>query len=139
MRGNNKHTPCRKALGTGRLQRLTDDNEHRTAQHFHVHILRMLVRRYSRPPFDLKLILEGPRPAGIANQIAAEHARDVFMRLPLIPADGVGLRSAGTRKVAQQQRKKRQGDYTDWFFHHRDDAEIAEDLKSRQRLFYWKK
>src|SRR5687767_5820360 len=94
VRRNNKATPCDKALGTGRLQRLADDNEHRTAEHLHVHIRRMSMHRCSYARSDFKLILEGPGPAGIANQVAAEHARDAFVRLPLIPLSGIGVRFA---------------------------------------------
>src|SRR5687767_11033552 len=95
----------------------------------------MLVRRYSCPRSDFKLILEGPRPGGITNQIAAKHARDAFVRFPLILIGGVGLRVAGTRKVAEkEQHHERQSYYCDWFFFHRRDAPRSQRrLQIRQR------
>jgi len=69
------------------------------------------MRCYSRPRGDLKLIHEGPRPGGIANQIAAQHARDVSVRLPLIPVRGAEGRAAGTGKAAEEEQHRERQSY----------------------------
>ena len=76
------------------------------------------MRSYSCPRSYLELIFEWPRPAGIANQIAAQHARDVSVRLPLISVGGVEGRAASTGTADEDEQ------YQDHAENHRENLQI---------------